>query len=73
VGNGGAIVRTAAQGASEQASALEEVSSSLQEMTSMTQQNALNAQEGNSLSESARERTRSGVDSMEKLSPAIGR
>ena len=60
-----------AQGSSEQASALEEVSSSLQEMTSMTKQNAANAREGSQLSEAARERTRTGVERMERLSGAI--
>ena len=60
-----------AQGSSEQASSLEEISSSLQEMTSMTNQSAGNAQEGNSLSEAARDRTRQGVERMERLSLAI--
>ncbi len=61
------------QGASEQASSLEEVSSSLQEMSSMTKQNALNAREAKGVSEGARESADRGVESMNKMSSAIGR
>lgn len=69
----GAGSQTLAQGTSEQASALEEISSNLQEITSMTKQNALNAQEGNSLSESARGTAQQGVESMQRLGEAMGR
>ena len=62
-----------AQGASDQASSLEEVSSSLQEMSSITEQNTSNAKEAKALSESARESTSRGVDSMNDLSIAIER
>ncbi|HEX7019904.1 MAG TPA: methyl-accepting chemotaxis protein [Gemmatimonadaceae bacterium] len=62
-----------AQGSSEQASALEEVSSSLQEMASMAKQSASNAKEARGLAEAAREGTAKGVESMQRLTTAMGR
>ena len=60
-----------AQGASEQASSLEEISASLEELTAMTNQNADNAQQGNSLSEEAKVFTDKGITAMSKMSEAI--
>ncbi|MHC9542069.1 MAG: methyl-accepting chemotaxis protein [Vulcanimicrobiota bacterium] len=60
-----------AQGASEQASSLEEISSSLQEMASMTKQNTGNAIEAKSMTESTKQGTMRGVESMNRLSEAI--
>ncbi len=60
-----------AQGASEQASAIEEVSSSLQEMASMAKQSAANAKEARGLSDGARTSTRSGSESVQRLSGAM--
>jgi methyl-accepting chemotaxis protein len=62
-----------AQGANEQASALEEISSSLEEMSSMTKQNADNANQAKSLSESARDSADKGSRSMTRMTDAIGR
>jgi len=61
-----------AQGANEQASALEEVSSSLQEMASMTRQNVATAKEAKNLTEGTRIAASNGVESMNRLSSAIG-
>jgi methyl-accepting chemotaxis protein len=69
----GAGSQSLAQGTSEQASSLEEISASLKEMTSITRQNALNAREGDSLSESARATAQQGVQSMERLAEAMDR
>jgi methyl-accepting chemotaxis protein len=59
------------QGASEQASSLEEVSSSLQEMSSMTKQNTLNAKEAKGVADQARSSADKGVESMNRMSSAI--
>lgn len=56
-----------AEGASEQASALEETSSSLEEMSSMTRQNAKNADHANSLMTTATTTIDNANKSMEKL------
>ncbi len=61
-----------AQGASEQASSLEEVSSSLQELSSMTRQNVATAKEAKNLTEGTRLAASKGVESMNRLSAAIG-
>jgi len=61
-----------ANNSAEQASSLEEVSSSLHEMNSMAKQNAGNAKEGQHLAVSARESAGKGVDSMKRLSCAVG-
>lgn len=62
-----------AEGTSEQASSLEEVSASLQELASMTHLNAANAQQARSLAEGTQTVAKRGVDSMHKLSSAIGK
>jgi methyl-accepting chemotaxis protein len=61
------------QRASEQAGSIEQVSSSLHEVASMTRQNSENAKEARSLSKSAESAVEHGVDSMNRLSEAIGR
>ncbi|MBN1571522.1 MAG: HAMP domain-containing protein [Acidobacteria bacterium] len=61
------------QRASEQAGSIEEVSSSLHEVASMTRQNSDNAREARSLSKSAETAVEEGVESMNRLSEAIGR
>lgn len=61
------------QRASEQASSIEEVSSSLHEVASMTRQNSENAKEARSLSKCAETAVEQGVESMNRLSEAIGR
>ncbi|MBN1270074.1 MAG: methyl-accepting chemotaxis protein [Kiritimatiellae bacterium] len=60
-----------ADGASHQASALEEVSSSLEEMASMTKQNAENANQAKTLAETARDSAGRGTQSMDRMSQAI--
>ena len=62
-----------AQGASEQASSLEEISSSLQEMASMSQQNAANSKEAQGISDNSRTSAETGVESMNRLSEAVGK
>jgi methyl-accepting chemotaxis protein len=62
-----------AQGASEQAISLQEMSSSLQEMASMTKQSAANAKEAKSMVDGARASAEKGMDSMSRLSQAIGK
>lgn len=64
--------QTTAQGANEQASALQEVSSSLQEMSSMTRQNVATAKEAKNLTDGTRIAASNGVESMNRLSEAIG-
>lgn len=61
------------QRASEQAGSIEEVSSSLHEVASMTRQNSENAREARGLSKSAETAVEEGVESMNRLSEAIGR
>jgi methyl-accepting chemotaxis protein len=65
--------QTLSQGASEQAGSIEEVSSSLHEVASMTKQNSDNAKEARSLSKVAESSVEAGVESMKRLSEAIGR
>jgi methyl-accepting chemotaxis protein len=60
------------QSSSEQASSLEEIASSLQEMSSMTVQNTGNAKEAQKLSEETFSSTLRGVESMKRLSVAVG-
>jgi methyl-accepting chemotaxis protein len=61
------------QQASEQAGSIEQVSSNLHEVASMTRQNSENAREARSLSKSAELAVEHGVESMNRLSEAIGR
>jgi methyl-accepting chemotaxis protein len=65
--------QTLSQGSSEQAGSIEEVSSSLQEVASMTKQNSENAKEARNLSKVAESSVEAGVESMKRLSEAIGR
>lgn len=60
-----------AEGASEQASSLEETSASLEEMGSVSRQNADNAMQANNLSGDASKAAIRGNDSMEKMSKTI--
>jgi methyl-accepting chemotaxis protein len=60
-----------ADGATNQAAAIEETASSLEEMTSMTKNNAENAQHANKLSEEAKISATDGMSSMNKMSTAI--
>ncbi len=60
-------------GASAQAGSIQEVSSSLQEVESMARQNTENAVEARNLSKAAESAVEMGVDSMRRLSEAIGR
>ena len=62
-----------AQGASLQASNLEETSASLEEMSSMTQQNAAHANQANTLASQQVSLAVVGVESMQKMTQAIGR
>ncbi len=62
-----------AEGASEQASSLEEIASSLQEVSSMTRQTSKNSGEADKLTDSAKDATAQGTQSMQKMSEAIGR
>jgi methyl-accepting chemotaxis protein len=65
--------QTLSQGSSEQAGSIEEVSSSLHEVAAMTKQNSDNAKEARSLSKVAESYVEAGVESMKRLSEAIGR
>jgi methyl-accepting chemotaxis protein len=60
-----------AEGASEQASSLEETSSSLEEMSSMTKRNAENARQANDLAKQAREAADKGVGDMQTMAAAM--
>ena len=60
-----------AEGASEQAASIEETSSSIEEMTSMIKQNAANATEARTLSETARNDADRGTEAMGRMSKAI--
>ena len=60
-----------AQGASEQASSLEEISASLEELTAMTNQNADNATQANTLAQDAQGVAAKGTDAMGRMSDAI--
>jgi len=62
-----------AGGASEQASSLQEVSAGLQEMASATRGTAQQLQQGSDLANEARQAARDGLESMERLSGAMGR
>jgi methyl-accepting chemotaxis protein len=62
-----------AEGSSEQASSLEQVSASLEEVSSMTKQNSANSDEARAMTESARSSTSRGVDSMNRLSEAMNK
>ncbi len=59
------------EGASEQASGVEETSSSLEEIASMTRQNASNAEEANRLMAQVSLQINHGKESMDRLSGAI--
>ena len=60
-----------AEGASSQAGSVEEISASLEEMTSMTKQNADNAGEAKSLSNTARDSANKGNETMVELQEAM--
>ena len=60
-----------AEGASEQAAAIEEASSSLEEMASMTRRNAENAQKANDLAKQARQAADKGSSDMQAMSSAM--
>ncbi|MFP4107425.1 MAG: methyl-accepting chemotaxis protein, partial [Phycisphaerae bacterium] len=60
-----------AEGASEQAAAIEESSSSMEEMASMTKNNSSNAQEASTLSETATGNAQRGEEDMRKMNQAI--
>jgi methyl-accepting chemotaxis protein len=62
-----------ASGANEQASSLEEISASLEELTSMTNQNADNASQANTLAEEAKNASAKGTESMVRMSDAINK
>ncbi len=64
--------QTLSQGAAEQAGSIEEVSSSLHEVASMTRQNSDSAKEARGLSTAAESAVEAGVESMKRLSEAIG-
>jgi len=65
--------QTLAQGTAEQAAALQEISTSLQEMETMTRQNAANARAASRLSTETRVSAEKGMESMNRLSQAIGK
>ncbi|MBN1404069.1 MAG: hypothetical protein JW942_06345 [Opitutales bacterium] len=60
-----------AEGASEQAASIEETSSSLEEMSSMTQRNADNARNANSLAQQTRMAADRGVEDMNEMNQAM--
>jgi methyl-accepting chemotaxis protein len=60
-----------AEGASEQASSLEETSSSLEEMSSMTKRNSENARKANELAKEARAAADKGVGDMQTMAAAM--
>ena len=60
-----------AEGATEQASSLEETSASLEEMSSMTKQNADNARQANTTATEAQKAAQHGRDTMSKMSQSI--
>ena len=64
--------QSSAEGANEQASSLEETSSSLEEMSSQTKQNADNAEQADQAIKESASLVESGVDSMQRMSAAIG-
>ena len=59
------------QGASEQASALDDISCNLREISSMTKQNAIYASEAKRVAEAARTSADKGIESMNRMSLAI--
>jgi methyl-accepting chemotaxis protein len=63
--------QTLAEGASEQAAALEETSSSLEELASMTKRNAENAQKVNDLAKQARAAADKGTIDMQTMNAAM--
>lgn len=60
------------QGATEQASSLEEITSSMAEIGSQTKTNAENASQANQLSAGARASSENGVKQMEEMTSAMG-
>ena len=60
-----------AEGASQQAASLEEISASIEEMSSMTQQNAENAKQANSMSQSSKVAADKGQAEMKQMSTAM--
>jgi len=71
VGESVALSQTLAEGASEQASAIEETSSSLEEMSAMTKQNAENANMANQLITETNNLIQKTNISMEKLTASM--
>jgi methyl-accepting chemotaxis protein len=61
------------QGASEQASALDDISCNLREISSMTKQNAIYASEAKRVAEAARTSANKGIESMNRMSSAINK
>jgi methyl-accepting chemotaxis protein len=64
--------QTLSQGATKQASSLEEISASLNEMSSQTSTNAENANQANTLSAEAQKAARKGSGQMETMIEAMG-
>jgi len=60
-----------AEGASEQAAAIEETSASLEELSSMTKRNAENSQQANELARQTRAAADKGVTDMQELNTAM--
>jgi methyl-accepting chemotaxis protein len=60
-----------AEGASEQAAAIEETSASLEEMSSMTKRNGENSQQANDLARQTRTAADKGVSDMQELNAAM--
>lgn len=63
--------QTLAEGATEQAANIEEISSSLEELSSMTKQNADNSSQANGLTQEAQKGAKKGVETMNRMKVAI--
>jgi methyl-accepting chemotaxis protein len=70
ISTGGQVL---SRGSSDQAASIQEVSSTLEEVESVTRQTAEHAREARDLSKAAEAAAEMGVDSMNRLSDAIGR
>jgi len=60
-----------AEGASQQAASLEEISASIEEMSSMTQQNAENSKQANTMSQASKEAADKGQGEMKQMAAAM--
>jgi len=60
-----------AEGASQQAASLQQISASIEEMSSMTQQNAENAKQANTMSVSSKQAADKGQGEMKQMSTAM--